>query len=350
MFSLFSVTAKADNDKEKEDRGSVEFSDGHGQGEFIFYDLDNETGIITDYGLNTTAGEYILLESIAVEGFVPEVSDMHGSLVKIVDEKDTIVLHDNPTGMFHIFLDEPTNVTLVLAGDFVVTEQKELDESSNYTYQLVVSDGNFTGMISSESPFEVTENDTVVKSNATDLMMHYSPKIVHPNRWIEAVLLQAIQDGRLAAEVTAAADEGNGISDVVSYSNELHVQVHKVMKNEFELSAEGQNGQGQLLLIQIQTMDLSQERLKVRLNEQVIHHAEEPLEMIYGQPEEACYAILDDGEVQEMLVYLPANTLGTVNVQGYDALSELLSPMGLALVIGAFGLVAIAGFVAFRKR
>lgn len=350
MFSLFSVTALADNDKDKEDKGSVEVSDGHGQGEFIFFDLDYETGIITDYGLNTTAGEYTLLESITVEGFVPEESDLHGSLVKIVDEKDIIVLHDNPTGMCHIFLDEPTNVTLVLAGDFVVTEEKELNESSNYTYQLLVSDGNFTGMINSDSPFEVTENDTVVKSNATDLMMHYSPKIVHSNKWIEAALLHAIQDGRVAAQVMIAADEGNGISDVVSYSNELQVQVHKVMKNEFELSAQGQNGQGYLLLIQIQTMDLSQERLKVRLNEQGIRQAEEPLEMIYGQPEEACYAILDDGEVQEMIVYLPANTLGTVNVQGYDALSELLSPMGLALVIGAFGLVAMAGFVAFRKR
>ncbi|MCG7840349.1 MAG: hypothetical protein MIO87_00395, partial [Methanomassiliicoccales archaeon] len=95
---------------------------------------------------------------------------------------------------------------------------------------------------------------------------------------------------------------------------------------------------------------MTQDRLRVRLNDQDMKQVDDPMELVYGQPDEACYSVVDDGDVQQMLVYLPANTLGSVTVEGVDALSELLSPMGLAIVIGAFGLVALAGVVAFRKR
>ena len=97
-------------------------------------------------------------------------------------------------------------------------------------------------------------------------------------------------------------------------------------------------------------MDMSQDRLRVRLNDRDMSCVQDPLQLLYGQPDEACYSVIDDGEVQQMLVYLPADTLGTVTVEGLDAMSELLSPVGIAMMVGAVGLVALAGIAVFRKR
>ncbi len=66
------------------------------------------------------------------------------------------------------------------------------------------------------------------------------------------------------------------------------------------------------------TMDMSQDRLRVRLNDQDMRYAEDPLELIYGQPEDACYTVVSDGEVQQMLVYLPVSTLGAITVESVD--------------------------------
>jgi hypothetical protein len=210
-----------------------------------------------------------------------------------------------------------------------------------------------TGVIASDDPFVVTENGAMIECNVTKhLMVRFLPQVAHRHQWMDMVMMQAIQNGQVAAEVTLIADESGGIYDTVSYRNEMQVEVQQVIKNKFQLSAQGHNGQGALLLLHIETktMDMSQDRLKVRLNDQEMKQVDDPMELIYGQPDEACYAIIDDGDVQQMVVYLPENTLGTIIVEGVDALSELLSPVGLAMIIGAIGLVALAGVVAFRKH
>jgi len=169
---------------------------------------------------------------------------------------------------------------------------------------------------------------------------------------MEMVLMQAIQEGRVAAEVTLVGDNEGGIYDTVCYRQEMNVQVQKVVRNQFRLMVQGENAQGALMLVHTEagTMDMSQDRLRVRLNDQDMRYAEDPLELLYGQPEEACYTVISDGEVQQMLVYLPASTLGAISVESVDPLAALFSPAGIAVIVGAMALVALAGVVAFRKR
>ena len=333
--------------------GKMSYAYGYGQGGFVFYTVDEENGTITTYGLFTSEGEKVLIDSISVEGFVPEEIDVHGSIAKLIEDGSIAVIHDNPTGMYHLFVEEATNVTIVLSGDMVVTENKVLNESSNLTYQLVISDGVSTGVIASDDPFEVTENGTVIRCDVTEhLMIRFLPQVAHRHQWMEMVLMQAIQEGRVAAEVTLVGDGEGGIYDTVSYRQELNLQVQHVVKNEFKLMAQGENAQGALMLVHTEagTMDMSQDRLRVRLNDQDMRYADDPLELIYGQPEDACYTVIDDGEVQQMLVYLPASTLGAITIESVDPLAALFSPAGIAVIVGAMALVALAGVVAFRKR
>lgn len=333
--------------------GKMSYAYGYGQGGFVFYTVDEENGTITDYGLFTSDGEKALIDSISVEGFVPGEIDVHGSIAQLIEGGTIAVLHDNPTGMYHLFVEEATNVTIVLSGDMVVTENKVLNESSNLTYQLVISDGVSTGIIASDDPFVVTESGTVITCNVTEhLMVRFLPQVAHRHQWMEMALMQAVQEGRVAAEVTLVGNGEGGIYDTVAYRQELNVQVQQVVRNKFMLMAQGENAQGALLLVHTEsgTMDMTQDRLRVRLNDQDLRYAEDPLELIYGQPEDACYTVISDGEVQQMLVYLPASTLGSISVESIDPLSQLFSPAGIAIIVGAMALVALAGVVAFRKR
>ena len=333
--------------------GKMNYSYGYGQGGFVFYTLNEDTGEISDYGLFTSEGERVLIASILIEGFVPESVEARGSIVVMEEGNLTAVIHDNPTGMFHLFVDEPANVTLVLAGEMMVVESKVLNESSDLSYQLRISDGVSSGMVASDDPFEVSVDGTVIACNVTEhLMVRFLPQVQHRHQWMEQVLMEAVQNGRVAAEVSLVGGQEGGIFDTVSYRSELQVQVQQVIRNRFQLQAQGQNGQGALLLIHTEagTMDMSQDRLRVRLNDRDMSCVPDPLQLLYGQPDEACYTVIDDGEVQQMLVYLPADTLGTVTVEGLDAMSELLSPVGIAMMVGAVGLVALAGIAVFRKR
>ena len=76
---------------------------------------------------------------------------------------------------------------------------------------------------------------------------------------------------------------------------------------------------------------------------------EEPVELLYEDPEVASYGVFTEGDAHQMMVYLPAGMLGTITVEGVDPLSELLSPLGLAMVAGAIGLVVLAAVAVFRR-
>lgn len=333
--------------------GRMSYEYGHGQGGFVFYSLNEEDGAITDYGLITSDGEKVLIDSISVEGFVPEEVEVSGSIVRLTQGSTFAMIHDNPTGMYHLLVERPADVTIVLSGDMRVTQNRVLNDPSNLTYQLVISDGASSGVIASDDPFEVKGDGAVISCNVTDhLMIRFLPQVAHRHQWMEMVLMQAVQEGRVAAELTFIGDDDGGIYDAVHYRRGFSLQVQHVVRNELRFVAQGENPKGALMLIHTEggTMDMSQERLRVRLDDKDLRFAEDPLELIYGQPEDACYSVLSDGDVQQMLVYLPASTLGSITVQSMDPLSALFTPAGTALILGVVAIVVLAGLMAFRKR
>jgi len=333
--------------------GKMGYAYGHGQGDFVFYDLNESTGTITDYGLITTDGEKVLISSIIVDDLVPESIVTTGSVVKISAEDMVAMIHDNPTGMYHLFVNGSVNATIVLADGMEVVEVRTLNETCDLTYQLVITDGDVIGVIASEDPFVVSENGTVVSCIVTeDLMVRFLPQVAHRLQWLEMALMQAVQNGSMGAEVTVMADGDEGVYDVMCYRNELQVQVQQVSMNAIRMNVSGQNQQGCLMLINTDagTMDMTQDRLRVCLDGTELTEADDALELMYGQPDQASYVIVEDGDVQQMLVYLPADAVGALTVEGVDELSELLSPLGIAMMVGAVGLVAVAGIAVFRKR
>ncbi len=330
--------------------GKVVYETGHGQGEFIFYDLNESSGEISDFGLNTTEGQKVLLENISIDGFLPEEIEIVGSLVKMECENGSVVLHDNPTGLIHLKMNEHVQITIVLAGDMRVIEERELDDEDNLTYQLLITDGRSEGMIGSDQEFEVSENGTKVVSESSELMVKFLPQLTVHQNWRERLIMEAIQEGQVATEITLNIDDGESIYDVLSYHEKLKVKVQDLQRDRFQLSVDGDNELGEILLIRTDqdTIDLAHD-LRVKIDGEELRLVEEPVELLFEDPEVASYGVFSEGDIHQMIVYLPAGTLGTLTVEGSDPLSEPLSPLGLAMLIGAIGLVALAAVAVFRR-
>lgn len=351
-LAAFVPLAHADDGLEVKNNGSVIYDQGRGEGKNISFHLNETSGLISDFGINTPDGNKVLLDNISLEGFVPSKLMFLGSLVKMSDENSSLTMHDNPTGLIHAKMKRNVVVNVELAGDLVVIEEKELDEDGNVSYQLVISDNITRGSMISNNPFQVLDNGTVIESECTDFMVRFLPHLDMDRGWMEAVLMEAVEDGRISAEVILAMDDDDGVSDIIPYDAMIQVELRSLHKNRFQISVEGENPGGVLLLIRAEesVMEMIEGRLQVGLADVELDLVNEPMVLLYEHPEDPSYAVIGDGGANQMLIYLPSNLLGVVTVEGIDPWASLLSPAGSIMTAASVALVLLAGFVVFRKR
>lgn len=350
LLSALSPPALADKGAPKV-QNEVVYQEGRARGRFIFFDLNESSGVIGNFGLFTTEGEKVLLRSMSIEGFVPEDIRPLGSLVKMPWENGSLVLHDNPTGLIHLRTHEHVNVTIVLSGEMVVVEERELVGSDDLSHQLVISDGRSKGVIGSNSSFEVSENGTVVRCLSSDLMVRFLPQLTSHQNWRERLLMQAVQEGKVTSEISFSTGDGASTFDQLSYRPMPKVQVQEVQRNRLQLSLAGDNPQGALILVRADdaTMDLSKVKLKVQIDGEVMTHVQEPMDLLFADVEDASYGFFTEGDMHQIIILIPAGVLGSITLEGIDPLSGLLSPTGLAMVAGAIGLVALATVAVLRR-
>lgn len=332
--------------------GSVGYDQRIGEGKHIFFTLNETTGLISDFGINTSEGRKVLLDNISIEGFVPSEVQFLGSLVKISNEDDSLTMHDNPTGLMHAKMKQPTLVSIELAGDLVVIEERELVEEEEESYQLVLSDNITGGTIISDRPFDVRENGMVIETECKDILIRFLPQNDAERGWMETVLMEAVEDGRISAEVILAMEGENAWSEVAPYNAAVQVEVLSLQQNRFQIEMGGENAAGILLLVHAEEplMKMVEERLRVELGGEYLQLEQEPMVLLYEHPDEPCYALIDEGDANQMLIYLPAATLGVVTVEEVSPWASLLSPAGLIMTAGAVALVLMAGFMVFRRR
>lgn len=332
--------------------GSVVYDQGLGEGKHIFFNLNETNGLISDYGINTSDGRKVLIDNISLEGFIPTEIDLLGSLVKMSDDNASLTMHDNPTGLMHAKMTQVIMVSLELAGDLVVIEQMESDEDEYASYQLVVSDNVTRGLIVSDRAFDVLENGTIIETECKDLLVRFLPYVDPERGWREAVLMEAVEDGRISAEVFLAMNGEDSNSDVISYRTNIAVEVRSIHQDRFQIDVGGANPSGMLILVHAEerTFKMAEKRLQVNLAGEDLRPVNEPMVLLYEHPVEPSYAVINEGDANQMLIFLPSETLGLVTVEDVGPWASLLTPAGLIMAVGSVALVLLAGFLAFRKR
>lgn len=333
-------------------KGSVAYDQGSGEGEHIFFKLNETSGHISDYGLNTSEGRKVLIANISIEGFNASEMIGLGSLVKISNDNTSLTMHDNPTGLMHAKMKRVTSVSVELAGELTVIEEMESDDEEGTSYQLIVSDNDTRGLIASDRPFEVLENGTFIETDCKDLLVRFLPHVDPERGWMETVLMEAVEDGRISAEVFLAMNGEGGNSDVISYGTDVVIDVRSVEEDRFQIEAGGDNQDGMLILVHVdeRTLEMIEGRLQVNLAGEDLQLVHEPMVLLYEHPSEPCYSVIDEDGANQMLIFLPSQSLGMVTVEDVGPWASLLTPAGLIMTVGSVALVLLAGFLVLRKR
>ncbi|MCK7510454.1 MAG: hypothetical protein MZV70_44645 [Desulfobacterales bacterium] len=90
-----------------------------------------------------------------------------------------------------------------------------------------------------------------------------------------------------------------------------------MQQNRFQIGTAEENPNGILLLVNVEegSMEMAEGRLRVEIEEKISELVNDPIVLLYEHPEEPSYAVIDDGDTNQMLIYLPSTTMGEVTVE-----------------------------------
>ena len=365
--------------------GHFNSMDGVVDGNFVMFGFDESSGNVTDYALRNSSGAVTFFDSIHILGFEPSDVKVHGSVMLVRNESVQAIIHDNPTGMFHVVSNGMnTTVSFLLASGMsalplsheVREGNYERDRNETGTHDLnddvkivgtggdlsvaVAITGNGAyGVIATDKgniTIDSTNEGTYVNVTISDdhVMFRAKPVFSH-HQMNDDAILQAISEGRVAGEISLVQRNGVTSYDTMEYRDQFHIQLVSAKQDRIQLQVEDQEHLGKVVILNVDdgTFDSQKGELSLELDGVPIKSTTNPLDVLYAsgsQSSDALYCLIDSNGVSQFLVYVPSFSVHQLSVSSLGAMDSLLSVMGLVAVVGAIALVATAGFLILRRK
>ncbi len=293
----------------------------------------------TDLVENYTSEGVRFFDSVAVPGYVLLETTFFNAVVKIDGTSASLQVHDNPSSVLKVALENGSTATFALADGITAAW------GPNGTVALAIAGSNRTASIWSTCGENATSigagNDTVEVGAAMNCNLFFRSHVVDPSA--ERRFSAAAENGQLAAEIYA-----NG-ADVTTFGDVDVIVSHAAPR----------------LVVSVESQTNSPASVLIRFDASPAGHT--PVVLVDGQPArqadslaDALDASDDGGEVEVSLetqgntgylvVSLPSTTSHVIEVQ--DAVfvqTPPAEPVGLAIGAAA-ALTALAAVVLFRRR
>ncbi len=387
--------------------GHFNLTDGVADGKFITFGFDAGSGNVSDYALRNDSGVVTFFDSIQILGFEPTGVSMHGAVMLVQNSTVQVIIHDNPTGMFHVVSNE-TNTTvsfllapgmsvLPLTSDVEEAQDREHNETEvedgdhNATYSDGLGEDNETeaqeieeanetfsedmdhdlsvavavfghgayGVIATDEgniTLDANENGTWVNVTISQdhVVFRARPAFSH-HQMSEDAILQAISEGKIAGEISLVLRNGTTSYDTMEYRDQFRIHLLSAEQDHIRLQVEDQDHNGKVVIINVDdsTLNAQNGELELLLDGVQIKSTTNPLEVLYAQgsePSDAIYCVIESNGVNQFLVYVPSFSTHELSVSSFGAVDSLLSVMGIVAVVGALALVALAGFMVIRRK
>ncbi|MDH7509120.1 MAG: hypothetical protein QHH00_06955, partial [Methanomassiliicoccales archaeon] len=132
---------------------SLSYSNGVADGYFIDFLYDEMTGTVNNYTLNFRNEVVKFFDQILIDDFNPDAPVVRGAVLHARNESVQIIIHDNPTGMYHVV----SNATRVFVS-FQLAEGIEISRivSPGYSGQfdgrqaVIISKGSARAIIATD--------------------------------------------------------------------------------------------------------------------------------------------------------------------------------------------------------
>ncbi len=331
--------------------GEMNYQNAKGQGTYVSFDLEGDR--ISNYTVDTPTGEVIVFEIIKVDGMADWNVTTGGAVIHLIEGDARIVIHDNPTAMFHALTNQTElTMSLVLGDGMIVQEATTCGTCDNVV--LSVSGNGLQGILmTNDTGMAVKEVNGTTYVNITLSGDHLLFHLMPAGNWDmrDQMMQQAIADGKVKAEVSMMTMENTRMFDIMEYSENSHVQVMESARNMLRLRIHGEGNGTVALHFDAASMDLGNRYVTVMMNGAEIIQVdslEDVLDQAAVDPDTAVCTIVDDGKEGSVYVYMP-DTGATLTVESSSLLDQLLTPLGIAAIVGAVALTAGAVMVLRRR-
>jgi hypothetical protein len=372
--------------------GHLNLTDGVVNGKFIEFAFNESMGNVSDYALKNGSGEVTFFDSIQILGFQPKDMEMHGSVMVVDNDSVQVIIHDNPTGMFHVVSNETnTTVCFLLASGMSVyplsidvEEDDELghdddnetstgdegnethastveleDEDHDLSTAVALVGNGAYGIIATDEgniTIDATENGTFVNVTISfDHVMFRAKPVFSHHHMNENAILQAISQGRVAGEISIVLRDGVATYDTMEYREQFRMQLMSAERDRIRLQVQDQEHSGKVVILNVDegTFDCQKGELRLEIDGAAVRSTTNPLEVLYAEgsdSSDAVYCVIESDGVSQFMVYVPSFSVHELTVSSLGPMDALLSAMGIVAIVGALAIVAIAGILVLRRK
>lgn len=268
-------------------------SQGSNYGEFVTFSVNSTTGAVMNYGILGIT----VFDSIKVAGFDFKDLETMGSLTRISDKNDSVViqLHDNPAAVINIKTKVATTITFDLADG--VTASK--DDNT-----VKIEDGNLTAFIVStnNTSIDIVGGEIRIKSSKGNAIFRAVP-VNMPMDGMHQKFMGEMMNHRAGAEVSI------GLSDkysIINYSENMNLMVRSVGKNRMKMIINSTDPAGKFIMMNIDNSSMMwSQGQKIRLYidnmpmKQVMTSDE-----LYSAKESSFWLTISGGKRMQAMMYI----------------------------------------------
>lgn len=276
-------------------------------GQYITFDVDNETGAIINYGI---AGVEIF-DSIAVDGFEYDSTQVIGAMTTIADTDGTtfIQVHDNPAAVVNVFSSEAYTVIFDLADGTTVSEEENIIkiEASDIVVYIISASGDTIDISGDNGPISINSPaDSYVVVRAVPVNMQGLGNV-------HGMFAREVAKNRVGAEICLGA---GGSLSVVNYAEEMHVELRSMTQEMIQLRVNCTDPEGRIMAFNLDNTSLVlQERDRIG-----IHYDGTPMacvndpELVFNATTATCWISQQTREQAQVMMYIPEFSEHTIDI------------------------------------
>lgn len=342
---------------------SFSYSDGVADGYFIDFFYDEMTGTVTDYTLKFKNETIRFFDRILIDDFDPDAPVVRGAVLHADNGSVQIIIHDNPTGMYHVV----SNVTRVfvsfqLADDIEITRIVGSGIGGQFADReaVILSKGSARAIIATDDGTITTEMGSGgtfvnVTTEGNHIMFRAVPAFANRSLTAEEALFYAIVQNRLGCEISLLVRNGSAMYDVMEYHHQFRAKIMSAVKNRVVLEVSSEDHEGKLVLLNFdkETMEAGKREMIVKLDDERIKETSTPLEVLFAsgsEKDDAVYTLLQKGEVCQILIYVPNFSTHMIEIESISIFATLLSPLGIGAIFAAVAVVCVSAVLLVVKR
>ena len=275
-------------------------------GQYITFDVDNQTGAITNYGI---AGVEIF-DSIIVDGFDYDSTRVDMTMTTIADSDGTtfIQVYDNPAAVINVVSGDHT-VNFDLAEGTTLSEKENIIKivASDIVVYIISASGDTVDISGDNGQISITSpTDSPIVVRAVPVNMHGLDNV-------HGMFAREVAGNRVGAEVCLGA---GGSLSVVNYAKEMHVELQSMTQEMIQLRVNCTDPAGRIMAFNLDNTSLmlqEMDRIGIHYDGTPMACVDDP-GLVFNATRATCWISQQTREQAQVMMYIPEFSEHTIDI------------------------------------